>query len=95
VAVLKGARTVVVSPAGRCTVNSTGNPAMASGGMGDALTGLLTALLAQGVAPADAALAGVWLHGHAADLAACGADAGLLASDVIDRLPQARADLRC
>lgn len=93
-AVLKGAMTVIASPEGQVWVNPTGNAAMASGGMGDALTGLLTALLAQGLEPHRAAGAAAWLHGRAADLAAGGSDAGLLATDVIDHLPAARAELR-
>src|SRR5262249_25865880 len=55
VVVLKGAPTVTAAPDGRATVNSTGNPGMASGGMGDALTGTVAAYLAQGLAPYDAA----------------------------------------
>jgi NAD(P)H-hydrate epimerase len=90
---LKGARTVVASPQGRCHLNPTVNPAMASGGMGDALTGLLTALLAQGLAPTDAALASAWLHGRAAELCSHCPEAGLLASDVIAALPAARGAL--
>jgi NAD(P)H-hydrate epimerase len=94
ITVLKGAHTVIAPPLGRAVINPTGGPAMASGGMGDALTGLLAALLAQGLAPADAAVAGVWLHGRAAELAAGGSDAGLLAGDLIAALPAARAELR-
>lgn len=94
VALLKGARTVIATPQGRLLVNPTGCPAMASGGMGDALTGLLVALLAQGLTPADAAVAGAWLHGRAGELAAGGSEAGLLATDLIDALPRARGELR-
>lgn len=94
VVVLKGSGTVIAEPSGRLTVNPTGTPAMASGGMGDALTGLLAALLGQGLKPGAAALAGAWLHGRAGELAAGRADAGVLASEVIDHLPAARAELR-
>ena len=65
--VLKGAQTVVAAPDGRARLNSTGNPALASGGTGDVLTGLIGGFLAQGLAPWDAARLGVYLHGLAAD----------------------------
>jgi NAD(P)H-hydrate epimerase len=67
--VLKGAYSRIFLPDGNVYVNSTGNAGMASGGMGDALTGLITALLAQGYSTANAALMGVFIHGLAADLA--------------------------
>lgn len=67
--VLKGAYSRIFLPDGKVYVNSTGNAGMASGGMGDALTGLITALLAQGYSIADAAILGVYVHGLAADLA--------------------------
>ncbi|MDQ7784193.1 MAG: NAD(P)H-hydrate dehydratase [Desulfomonilaceae bacterium] len=65
--VLKGARTVTASPDGQIYVNTTGNPWMASGGQGDALSGILGGLLAQGVPPEEALPFGVHLHGLAAD----------------------------
>ena len=65
--VLKGARTVVAHPDGRVYVNPTGNSGMASGGMGDVLTGAIAGLLTQGLAPELAARCGVYLHGAAAD----------------------------
>ena len=68
--VLKGAGTVVTDPSGKLWINSTGNPGMAKGGMGDALTGIIGALLAQGLPALEAAKAGVFLHGRAGDLAA-------------------------
>jgi hydroxyethylthiazole kinase-like uncharacterized protein yjeF len=90
--VLKGARTVVGGPGGAVWINPTGNPGMASGGMGDVLSGILGGLLAQGLDAAEAARLGVYLHGEAADRAAeSGGEIGLLASDVIDGL---RAGLR-
>ncbi|HKA25233.1 MAG TPA: ADP/ATP-dependent (S)-NAD(P)H-hydrate dehydratase, partial [Candidatus Eisenbacteria bacterium] len=67
VVVLKGAPTVVASPEGLVTVNSTGNPGMASAGMGDVLTGCVLAFLAQGLSPYDAARLAVWVHGRAGD----------------------------
>lgn len=88
--VLKGAHTSIASDKGSVHFNSTGNPGMATAGSGDVLTGILTGLLAQGYSPLDAALAGVFLHGLAGDLAAndCGPEA-MIASDLIDRLPLA------
>ncbi|MCA9247903.1 MAG: NAD(P)H-hydrate dehydratase [Planctomycetales bacterium] len=89
VVVLKGHHTFVTD--GKTTATgSTGNPGMATGGSGDVLTGLIAALLAQGMNPLDAAHLGVHLHGLAGDLAA--ADLGqqsLIASDLIKYLPQA------
>lgn len=66
--VLKGARTAIASPEGVLRINSTGNSAMASAGMGDVLSGLIAAFLAQGLLPFQAAQAGVYLHGLAGDL---------------------------
>jgi NAD(P)H-hydrate epimerase len=89
VVVLKGHESVV-GDATRYSVNRTGNPGMAAGGTGDCLTGVIAALLGQGLAPWDAARLGVYLHGVAGDLAA--ADLGqvsLVASDLIDYLPAA------
>lgn len=82
VVVLKGARTVVVG-AGRRFVNATGNPGMATGGTGDVLAGLLGALLAQGLAPFDAACLAVHVHGAAGDLVASRlSEPGLCAEDL-------------
>lgn len=87
VCVLKGHETVVSN--GRMTyVNHTGNSAMATGGMGDVLTGLIGALLAQGLPPLDAAAAGVHLHGLAGDLSKV-ADRGLLAHELAAAIPLA------
>ena len=88
--VLKGAPTVVATPAGIVFINSTGNSGLASGGTGDVLTGLIAGLLSQGAEPLDAALAGVFLHGRAADIAAEEFTGyALCAGDVIDHLPDA------
>jgi NAD(P)H-hydrate epimerase len=88
VVVLKGAHTVIAAPDGRVFINPTGNPGMASGGMGDVLTGVIGGLLSQGLEPLEAALLGTYLHGHAADDAASRTGMpSLLASDVIDALP--------
>ena len=87
--VLKGARTVIATPAGKVSINPTGNPGMASGGMGDALTGILSALLGQGFAPENAMKLGVYLHGFVGDrVAAERGVIGLIASDIIDGLPE-------
>jgi len=88
---LKGARTVIASPGQRFNINMTGNPGMASGGMGDALTGVLGALLGMKLGPHEAAAAGAYVHGSAGDIAAerIGGTAGLLATDLIDSLPAA------
>ncbi|MGH7856737.1 MAG: NAD(P)H-hydrate dehydratase [Candidatus Binatia bacterium] len=95
VVVLKGARTVIATPEGLVALSPTGNPGMASGGMGDALSGILGALLAQGLAADEAAAAGVFWHGHAADrVAARRGEAGLLATDVIEELPPALRELQ-
>ncbi len=85
VTVLKGAGTVIATPDGRYWINTSGNPGMASGGMGDALSGMITAFLAQGMNALDAAKLGVYLHGAAADecLAHGMAPHGLTASEVI------------
>jgi NAD(P)H-hydrate epimerase len=89
VVVLKGHNTVVTDGT-RFSINQTGNPGMATGGSGDVLTGIITALLCQGLAPFDAARLGVHVHGLAGDLAA--EDLGqvsMIASDLIHYLPKA------
>ena len=86
--VLKGARTVVANPDGNVWINPTGNPGMASGGMGDVLTGMIAGLLAQGKPALEAAIAGVYLHGLAADFLTRKAPWGYLATDVMSALPQ-------
>jgi NAD(P)H-hydrate epimerase len=87
VTVLKGAGTVITDGSGPLWVNSTGNPGMAKGGMGDALTGIIGAFIARGMTPLDAARAGVFLHGLAGDIAR--EDLGehvMLTTDLIQRL---------
>ena len=87
--VLKGAGTVVAHPDGSVYLNPTGNPGMAAGGMGDVLTGLIAGLVTRGVPPAEAARAGVYLHGRAADgLARQVAPWGYLASEVMAAIPR-------
>lgn len=87
--VLKGHHTVVATPAGDVYINITGNPGMATAGSGDVLTGIITALIAQGLNPQQAAVAGVYLHGAAGDRAAKDrGERGLVATDMIHYLPQ-------
>ena len=85
--VLKGNGSVIAAPDGKFWINSSGNPGMASAGMGDALAGMIAALIAQRAEPLQALLAGVYLHGAAADaLVVSGlGPAGITASEVIDR----------
>jgi NAD(P)H-hydrate epimerase len=92
--VLKGAGTVVAAPSGEVYVNPTGNAGMASGGMGDVLTGIAGAFLARGLAPGPALQAATFLHGRAADLAArrTGLEA-LVAGDVVGALGEAFGDV--
>jgi hydroxyethylthiazole kinase-like uncharacterized protein yjeF len=88
VLVLKGAPTVIADPAGRATVNPTGNPGMATAGMGDVLTGIVAALLAQGLAPYDAARTAVYAHGLGGDHCARAiGPVGFCAGDVAEALP--------
>ena len=83
ICVLKGAGTLVATEGGNLWLCKEGNPGMATAGMGDVLAGIIGALLCQGLVPGDAAIAGVWLHSRAADLAAAdGGERGLLASDL-------------
>jgi NAD(P)H-hydrate epimerase len=95
VTVLKGARTVIAEPDGRVAIVPTGNPGMASGGMGDVLSGILGGLLAQGLTPAAAAHLGVFAHGAAADaVAERRGEIGLLRGDVAHELPPTIARLQ-
>ncbi len=94
VMVLKGAGTVVTDKSGALWINSTGNPGMAKGGMGDALTGIIGAFLAQGMSALDAARAGVFIHGLTGDIAneklgAC----AMLTTDLIEHLGAAFTSL--
>ncbi len=95
IVVLKGHRSLIASPEGEVFVNPTGNPGMASGGMGDVLTGLIGGFLAQGYEPLVAALLGTYLHGLAADLAiaeGCSM-AALAASDLLATISEAFSEL--
>lgn len=94
VLVLKGNRTIVAAPDGAIAVNSSGTPAMASGGMGDTLTGMIAGFLSQGLAPFKAACLSVFVHGAAADRCFGSiASRGLLASDLLSEIPVVIGDL--
>lgn len=89
IVVLKGHHTVVTDGT-KYSINHTGNPGMATGGSGDVLTGIITALLCQGLSPFDAARLGTHVHGLAGDLAAAElGQVSLIASDLIGFLPRA------
>jgi len=93
--VLKGAHTSISTPEGKVYFNSTGNPGMATGGSGDVLTGIITSLLGQKYSPEHAAILGVYLHGLAGDIAAeFLGEESLIASDIIDYLPQAFLEIK-
>src|SRR6185369_1071110 len=88
--ILKGARSIVAAPDGSIAINGSGNAGMASGGMGDVLTGVVTSLLGQGYPPFNACQLGAFLHGYAADLLLprLGLQ-GMNAGDVQEMLPEA------
>jgi hydroxyethylthiazole kinase-like uncharacterized protein yjeF len=91
---LKGARTVIAGAGGEIYVNGSGNPGMATPGMGDVLSGIIGALLGQGMVPLDALAFGAFIHGWAADrLAARVGPLGYLAGDLAAELPSALAAL--
>ncbi|MCH7655910.1 MAG: NAD(P)H-hydrate dehydratase [Chloroflexi bacterium] len=95
VVVLKGAHTVVAAPDGRAALSPFANPALATAGTGDVLAGIIGSLLAQGTAPYDAAVAGVYVHAAAGEaIREEQGDAGLLASDLLSRVPVVLRDLR-
>ena len=90
IVVLKGAHTAIVFPDKKVFFNSSGNVALAKGGSGDVLTGIILGLLARGYSPEHAALIGVYIHGYAADLYVRKfSDESMLASDLIELLPVA------
>ncbi len=94
VVLAKGARTIVAAPDGRALVNPTGTPGLASGGAGDVLTGVVGALLAQGVPPWEAAGAAAWLHGRAAELAAQRFGGAVPAGELANYVAAAERELR-
>lgn len=88
--IYKRAYTIIATPDGKLYFNSTGNAGMATGGSGDVLTGIITALCAQEYAPLDACLAGVYLHGLAGDIAMdASGGTNLIATDIIQAIPEA------
>ena len=88
VTVLKGSKTLIASPQGKLLVNTTGNPGMATGGMGDVLAGIIGSFLGQGLEPLNAAALGVYIHGLAGDKAReVKGEMGLTAGDIIEYLP--------
>lgn len=92
VVVLKGAFTIVAAPDGKITILPFATSALATAGTGDVLAGVIVGLLAQGVAPVDAAVAGAWLHGYAGIETSRGyfaRDLSVIASDVLEMLPSA------
>lgn len=85
---LKGAYTIIAAPDGRCRVNPLANPGLASAGTGDVLCGVIAGLMAQGLAPFDAAALGAYLHGLAGEAVSVRlGDAGIVASDLLPELP--------
>jgi NAD(P)H-hydrate epimerase len=94
--VLKGTRTLIATRGQSFWINTSGNPGLSTGGTGDTLTGIIAGLLAQKLAPLDAARLGVWLHGHAADLALAdrGCEEGLTPTMLAAHLGAALVSLR-
>jgi len=84
VVLLKGPGSVAAEPGGRALVITTGDDRLATAGTGDVLSGIIAALLAQGIAPFEAAAAGAWIHGRAGRL---GPRHGLIASDLLALIP--------
>lgn len=89
VMILKGAGTVVAASSGSTIINTTGNPGMAAAGMGDVLSGVIGALICQGLTPENAAIASVYLHGAAGDILYKQNGSGFFAGEVADTLPEA------
>jgi NAD(P)H-hydrate epimerase len=95
VVALKGAATITAAPDGRIAINPTGGPALATGGTGDVLLGMVTGFIAQGLEAFEATALAVFIHGAAADrLAKRAGSSGHLASEIAREVPAATADLR-
>ncbi|HEY9160321.1 MAG TPA: NAD(P)H-hydrate dehydratase [Desulfomonilia bacterium] len=88
VVVMKGFRSIIASPDGGVAINPTGSNSMASGGMGDILSGIIGAFLAQGLSGFNAACLGVYIHGMASDMVSETMARGQIASDLLVRIPQ-------
>jgi len=84
----------VAFPDGEIFINLTGNAGMATGGTGDVLTGMIAGLIAQGLSSHDAAVAGVYIHGLAGDIAADSHGDGMLAGDLLAAIPVAAQQVR-
>ncbi|WP_028583203.1 bifunctional ADP-dependent NAD(P)H-hydrate dehydratase/NAD(P)H-hydrate epimerase [Desulfogranum mediterraneum] len=93
ITILKGAGTVIADGQGRWSINTSGNPGMATGGMGDVLAGIIGGFLAQGLDPWEAACLGVYLHGRSGDDLADSRPFGYTASELADQLPATMAEL--
>jgi hydroxyethylthiazole kinase-like uncharacterized protein yjeF len=95
IVILKGACSSIATPDGKVRFNSTGNPGMATAGSGDALTGIILSLLAQGYSPEDSSVIGVFIHGSAGDIAVSRSGyESMLASDIINNIGNAFLKLR-
>jgi len=94
VVLAKGARTLIAAPTGRLKVIPTGGPGLATGGSGDVLTGVVGALLAQGLTAVEAAAAGAYLHGLAGDLAGEDYSSAVPAGALATYLPRAEQQVR-
>ena len=94
IVVLKGAGTIVAFPDGEAFINPTGNPGMATGGTGDVLAGIIAGFIAQGLSSHDAAVAGVYVHGLAGDMAIAGGMIGMTATDLVSFIPAAICSLQ-
>lgn len=94
--IIKGAHTAIACPDGRILFNNNGNPGMAVAGSGDVLTGMITSFLAQGYSSEEAAILGVYLHGHAGDLAAESiGEYSMTPQDIITFIPHALNEHLC
>lgn len=88
IVVLKGANTVIADPSGDHYINITGNPGMATAGMGDVLTGMISSLIGEGIDPFKASVCAVFIHGMAGDVvASLKGQHGMIATDIIDAIP--------
>lgn len=95
ITVLKGWRTVIAFPDGTVFINTSGNPGMATAGTGDVLTGIITGLIAQGLTPEQAAVAGTFMHGIAGDRVSNRlGEHGLIAGDIVEEIPYVTRNLR-